>query len=111
MDNLTVIKNLIRDEYVYRNFITDMARILKSQGMTSIIVIDLPDPREEKVSFGPEFFAFDGIITMYYSFFTGKKVPSIEVTKMRGTSHSFLSTPYKITSSGIKILNIGNSME
>jgi circadian clock protein KaiC len=107
IDNLTVIRNLMPNEYEYRNFVTDMARILKSQGITSIVIIDLPDPREEKVSFGPEFFAFDGIITLYYSLGEGKKVPLIEVVKMRGTDHSHKAISYKILSSGIKTLNIG----
>ena len=107
IDNLTVVRSLIKDSYDYRNFVGDMARILKNNTVTSIIVTELSDPREDKLVFDLEFFAFDGIIAMYYSFGIGKKVPSIEVVKMRGTDHSTISVPYKITPSGIKLLDLG----
>jgi circadian clock protein KaiC len=107
IDNLTAVRNLIQNDYDYRNFVTNMSRILKGRGFTSLAIVDLADPREESVSFGPEFFAFDGIITMYYSLGAGKKVALMEVVKMRGTGHSHKAVPYEILPSGIKTLNVG----
>jgi KaiC/GvpD/RAD55 family RecA-like ATPase len=106
IDNVTVLRNLIKDTYEYRNFVTDMAQTLKNKSMTSLIVTELSDPREDRVVFDMEFFAFDGIIAMYYAFGIGKKMPTMEVIKMRGTDHSNISVPYKITSSGIKLLDL-----
>jgi KaiC/GvpD/RAD55 family RecA-like ATPase len=106
IDNITVLRNLIKDGYEYRNFVTTLAHVLKRNSLTSIVIAELSDPREDKLVFDLEFFTFDGIIAMYHSFGIGKKVPSMEVIKMRGTDHSGISVPYKITSSGIKLFDI-----
>jgi KaiC/GvpD/RAD55 family RecA-like ATPase len=78
---------------------------LRRLGVTSILTAEMPTPERNKLKFRTEFFIFDGIIVMYAKGEEEKRMLAMEVIKMRGEKHSFVTTPYEITSGGINVIS------
>lgn len=100
IDNVGILRDLFDDEVHFRQFMIELQMLLKSSGVTGIYVTEhIKDKPAEQ-----EFFTFDGVITMYTLFDSTRRIPVLEVNKMRKTEHSFSTAPYEITPSGIKLI-------
>ncbi|MGI0141480.1 MAG: ATPase domain-containing protein [Candidatus Micrarchaeales archaeon] len=103
IDSASILSLLINDQVAYRRsmmqLITDMRRL----NVTTILTMEAATPERSKLEFKPEFFIFDGIISMYQTGEAEKRTRAMEIIKMRGTKHSFVTTPYDITSAGFKV--------
>ena len=106
IDSLSLMKLMLTDKLTYRKSMLSLIFNLRRLGVTSIITAEVPAPERSELRFSQEFFVFDGIIMMYQSGQEDKRVPMMEVVKMRGSSHSWALSPYDITSKGFKIFTI-----
>lgn len=107
IDSLSVIKLFVKDPLEYRSVSNSIVTMLRKQNITGLLTMEMETPEKEKLVFQPEFFIYDGIIMMYLSGGEEeKRVPIIEIIKMRGTQHSFATVPYEITPGGINLLLI-----
>ena len=104
IDSVSVIKLLIKDTYIYRDVSMNLASSLRDMKVTSMLTMEMETADKEKMMFQPEFFIYDGIISMYSGSGGGGRTPSMEIIKMRGASHSFDTVPYEISPSGINVL-------
>jgi len=75
-------------------------------GVTSILTAELSSPERAKLEFRSEFFIFDGIIIMYQVGEEEKRKLAMEVIKMRGNNHSFVTTPYEITRKVLRCMRL-----
>lgn len=104
IDTISLLEILITDKVAYRRALLAMIRNMKRLGATSLIITHLENPDRSRLTFRPEFFVFDGIILMYQTGEEMKRLPAIEVIKMRGAKHSYITTPYDISPSGFRVL-------
>ncbi len=104
LDSISLLDVLMSDKISYRRSMMAMTRNLKRLGVTSLLIAEMGNPDRAKLRFKPEFFIFDGIIIMYQTGDEAKRMPAIEVIKMRGAKHSFVTTPYDISPAGFRIL-------
>jgi circadian clock protein KaiC len=105
IDSLSVLDLLVNDPVVYRRSMLTLVNNLRKLGVTTLLTAEMSTPEREKLEFKSEFFIFDGMIVMYERGEEEKRMLGMEVIKMRGTKHSFLTTPYEITSEGINVVS------
>ena len=103
IDSLSLLDLIVSDPMTYRRSMLALVSNLRRLGVTSILTSELSNPERAKLEFKSEFFIFDGIIVMYQVGEEEKRKLALEVIKMRGNNHSFVTTPYEITSKGFKI--------
>ena len=103
IDSISLLGLLVNDPLAYRRSMLALVSNLRRLGVTSILTAELRTPERDKLVFKPEFFIFDGIIVMYQVGKEEKRKLAMEVIKMRGNNHSFVTTPYEITPKGFKI--------
>lgn len=103
IDSLSLLDLLVNDPMMYRRSMLALVSNLRRIGATSILTAELSNPERAKLEFRPEFFIFDGIIIMYQVGEAEKRKLAMEVIKMRGNKHSFVTAPYEITPKGFKI--------
>ncbi len=107
IDSVSVLKLFVKDPFEYRNVSNALVAMLRKQGVTALLTMEIDTPEKQRLIFEPEFFIYDGIVIMYLSGGPEEnRVPTIEIIKMRGTKHSFSTVPYEITSKGINLLLI-----
>lgn len=105
IDSLSVLDMLISDPVVYRRSMLALVSNLRRLGVTALLTAEMPTPERSKLKFRAEFFIFDGIVIMYERGEEAKRMLAMEVIKMRGTKHSFVTTPYEISSAGINVIS------
>ena len=97
---------LVSDPIAYRRSMLALVSNLRRIGVLSIMTAELPSPERTKLEFKPEFFLADGIAIMYQTGEEARRMLALEIIKMRGSDHSFVTTPYEITSSGFRITSV-----
>jgi len=103
IDSISIIKLMIGDPFAYRKSMIALVSNLRRMGVTSIMTADITSAERSKITFSQEFFIFDGIIALYANSEADKRIPTMEVLKMRGSNHSWMLSPYEITEEGFKI--------
>lgn len=103
IDSLSVLEILVKDPLSFRKSMLSLANNFRRLGVTTILTSELADPERSGLKFSPEYFIFDGIITMYQTGQETRRMLGMEVIKMRGSKHSFVTAPYDITPDGFKI--------
>lgn len=106
IDSLSILKLMLGDLLIYRKSMFALRLNLKRLGVTSFLTMEMQHTTREAMSFGPEFFIFDGTIMMYQSIEENKRKYGIEILKMRGSNHSMSISPYEITDKGFRIFTI-----
>ena len=103
IDSISVFDIMIRDAALYRKYMLALITNLRRLGVTSLMTIEMESPDRDKLIFKPEYFIFDGIIALYQTGEETKRLLASEVLKIRGSRHSFVTTPYDITPSGFMV--------
>jgi KaiC/GvpD/RAD55 family RecA-like ATPase len=106
IDSISLIKLMLGDELSYRRSMISLVSNLRRLNVTSFLTVEMPSSERKDLKFTPEFYIFDGIITMYQTGQEDKRTLAIEVVKMRGTNHSWVLSPYEIESNGFKVFTI-----
>ncbi len=110
IDSISILGLLSSDRVGYMRSMVALAAKLRELGVTSLMLIDTASPEKERLEYAPEYFIFDGIICMYQSREEDKRVQTIEVLKMRGSRHSFVTTPYELTGEGFKVFSAEDTL-
>jgi len=89
IDSITSYGLLFSDEYKRREKILEFFSLLRKWGITTIVV-DENDPSQVEKEEGSISFISDAVISMYYRHDEEKgiRTHSLEIMKMRGTSHT-----------------------
>ncbi|MGC8687474.1 MAG: ATPase domain-containing protein [Candidatus Micrarchaeia archaeon] len=103
IDSISIIKLMMDSAFSYRKAMISLVSSLRRLNVTGIITSDIPSTERDAIKFSQEFFIFDGIIALYQSSLENRREPSLEVLKMRGSNHSWMLSPYEITSEGFRV--------
>lgn len=103
IDSSTIIKMFFESGIEYRRTLMNMLKNMKKKGCTTLVTGEFPTLERGELHFENEHFVADGIIMLYNLQQQEKRLPAIEVVKMRSTVHSKSLTPIKITSGGISV--------
>lgn len=86
--------------------IFDLINTLKSLGVTSLLISEVPRSEKESLSrFGFEEFIADSVILLQ-SFTAGAPMRTLQILKMRRTNHGKKIYPFDVTEKGLVLKNI-----
>lgn len=105
LDSSSALEIIIKDPTMYRRSMWALVANLRRLGVTSIFTSETSSPNRSSLTFKPEHFIFDGMLMMYQSGEEQRRITSMEIIKMRGYRHSFVTAPYDITTSGFKVFS------
>ncbi len=106
VDSVSTLELVVRDQPFYRKSMWALVVNLRRLGVTSILTSEITSLDRKSLNFKPEHFIFDGIIFLYQGGDEAtRRVQTMEVIKMRGHRHSFITAPYDITSNGFKVFS------
>lgn len=103
LNSSSALELLVKDPTVYRRSMWSLVANFRRLGVTTILTSELHSPDRSKLVFRPEHFIFDGMMVMYQTGEEVRRIRAIEVIKMRGFKHSFVTAPYDISSNGFKV--------
>ncbi|MEM1578571.1 MAG: ATPase domain-containing protein [Archaeoglobaceae archaeon] len=104
VDSTTSIGFTIGDPAKFRIELLKISTTMEILGLTSILTCEVVENGVDKISrFGVENFVVEGTIVLYYTRVENTRLRSIEIFKMRGTSHSKKIHPFEITNRGIVV--------
>lgn len=104
IDSITSISFRFRNEEKIRNFMLLLAKQLSERGCTSIMVSEIPPNEKKYSSYGVEEAISDGIILLNNMERGGDLLRTLQVVKMRGSSHSRAKYVMDLTPIGILIV-------
>lgn len=102
-DSITYFTLTEVDRFKLRKEISELSRRLKSLGVTSFFIAEVPEGEAEAGRYGMEEFVADGIIYLHNFLVGDTRVRAVEVLKLRKSSHDTFLHPFKITRSGIEV--------
>ncbi|MEM0149269.1 MAG: ATPase domain-containing protein, partial [Candidatus Micrarchaeaceae archaeon] len=105
IDSISIIKLMMADAFSYRKSMIALVSNLRRLGVTGFMTSDIVSTERRNIRFSQEFFIFDGIIALYANGQEDRRIPTLEVLKMRGSNHSWMLSPYEITNEGIRIFS------
>jgi len=105
LDSSSALELIVRDPTAYRRSMWALVANFRRLGVTSILTSEIHSPDRSRLAFRPEHFIFDGMVVLYQGGEEARRVQSLEVIKMRGYKHSFVTAPYDITPRGFKVLS------
>lgn len=106
VDSVSTLELIVRDQPFYRKSMWALVVNLRRLGVTSLLTSEITSLNRKSLSFKPEHFIFDGIVFLYQGGDEAtRRVQTMEVIKMRGFRHSFITAPYDITPSGFKVFS------
>ncbi len=106
IDSISLLGLLLENDLDYRRSMVTMSSNLKKLGVTAFLIMEMTIADRDHMRYTPEFFIFDGIITLYMQGENDKRALNLEIFTMRGTNHSRAVSPYEITSSGMRVFTI-----
>lgn len=106
IDSISLVSMLFDNDLEYRRAMVTLQTSLKKLNVTTLITIELDMYNRGRIRYTPEFFIFDGIVTLYMQEESDKRSLALEIFKMRGTNHSRAVAPYEITGEGMRVFTI-----
>ncbi len=100
VDGTTSIGFYLGDPAKIRVELLKLSTTLEILGLTSLLTCEIIDENNAS-RFGVETFVTEGTIVLYYKRKETVRVRSVEIFKMRGSTHSQSVHPYEITTNGI----------
>lgn len=110
LDSLTIAtmgwKERPEESFQLRGKAFDMLNTLKSLGVTSLIISEVPRSAKEEISkFGFEEFVVDSVVLLNYMTVGGAS-RNLQILKMRRTDHGKKIYPFEITERGVMVRSL-----
>ncbi|MBI1978851.1 MAG: hypothetical protein HYS62_02180 [Candidatus Aenigmarchaeota archaeon] len=110
LDSLTIAtmgwKERPEESFQLRSKAFDMLNTLKSLGVTSMIISEVPRSAKDEISkFGFEEFVADSVILLNYMTVGGAS-RNLQILKMRRTDHGKKIYPFEITENGLMVRSL-----
>jgi KaiC/GvpD/RAD55 family RecA-like ATPase len=101
IDSVTLIGEEVKN---VRRSLIYLVRILKSLGVTTLLISEIEEETKKLSKFGVEEFIVDGVIVLQYlEYAAGGATRSLLIKKMRRTNHGKDIYPFEITKKGIVV--------
>ncbi len=107
LDSLTVAEmgwGEIQDVGKLRREVFEFIRALKRTGVTSLLIVEVPEESNKLSTFGFEEFVADGVIRMHYVGIGGTETINLQIRKMRRTNYQAGVYPIKFHKNGIVVV-------
>jgi len=103
LDSVSLLGIFFEKPYELRRGIMLISSMLKLMGCTSIFTSEIPGGSQTYSTYGVEEFAADGIVALFHRVVGNIFIRAVSIVKMRGTGHSDIIHPVRLTASGFKI--------
>ncbi len=104
IDSITAICNRLKEKSRIRDFIFNLAKSLTNQGATTILISEIGASASDYSVYGVEEAVADGIILLGNMERRGDLIRTMQVVKMRGTSHSRAKYVMDLTPDGMHMV-------
>jgi KaiC/GvpD/RAD55 family RecA-like ATPase len=103
IDSISALTLQYRDDFEIRQQTLRLIKELTEMDLTTIMLAENPEDRQDMTRFGPESFLAQGVIVLHMYRVEESNVKALEVRKMRGAKHTDRLCPYRITAEGIEV--------
>lgn len=103
IDSISALTLQYKDDFEIRQQTLKLIKDLTEMNLTTIMLAENPEDRQDMTRFGAEAFLAQGVIVLHMYRVEESNVKALEVRKMRGAKHTDRLCPYRITSEGIEV--------
>jgi len=103
IDSISALTLQYKDDFEIRQQTLKLIKDLTEMDLTTIMLAENPEDRQDMTRFGAEAFLAQGVIVLHMYRVEESNVKALEVRKMRGAKHTDRLCPYRITSEGIEV--------
>ncbi len=103
IDSISALTLQYKDEFEIRQQTLHLIKDLTEMDLTTIMLAENPEDRQDMTRFGAEAFLAQGVIVLHMYRVEESNVKALEVRKMRGAKHTDRLCPYRITGEGIEV--------
>jgi len=103
IDSISALTLQYKDEFEIRQQTLRLIKVLTEMGLTTIMLAENPEDRQDATTYGAEAFLAQGVIVLHMYRVEESNVRALEVRKMRGVKHTDRLCPYRITAEGIEV--------
>src|SRR5437867_1554176 len=104
LDSVTSVCYRIRDQERIRDFLLRLGTVLSAKGCTSLLVSEIRSSEEGYSHWGVEEALADGVIVTGNLERRGDLLRTLQIVKMRGTTHSRAKYVLDLTTSGVLLV-------
>ncbi len=103
IDSISALTLQYKDEFEIRQQTLRLIKELTEMDLTTIMLAENPEDRQDMTRFGADAFLAQGVIVLHMYRVEESNVKALEVRKMRGAKHTDRLCPYRITAEGIEV--------
>lgn len=103
VDSITALTLQFKDDFEIRQQTMRLIKGLTEMELTSVLLAENPEDRQDMTHFGAEAFLAQGVIVLHMYRVEESNVKALEIRKMRGAKHTDRLCPYRITAEGIEV--------
>jgi KaiC/GvpD/RAD55 family RecA-like ATPase len=103
IDSISALMLQYKDDFEIRQQTLRLIKVLTEMDLTTIMLAENPEDRQDMTRFGAEAFLAQGVIVLHMYRVEESNVKALEVRKMRGAKHTERLCPYRITAEGIEV--------
>jgi len=103
IDSISALTLQYKDNFEIRQQVLRLIKVLTEMDLTTIMLAEIPEDRQDMTTFGPEAFLAQGVIVLHMYRVEESNVKALEVRKMRGVKHTDRLCPYRVTAEGIEV--------
>ena len=103
IDSISALTLQYKDDFEIRQQTLHLIKDLTEMDLTTIMLAENPEDRQDMTRFGAEAFLAQGVIVLHMYRVEESNVKALEVRKMRGAKHTDRLCPYRITAEGIEV--------
>ncbi|MGD0175924.1 MAG: ATPase domain-containing protein [Candidatus Bathyarchaeia archaeon] len=103
IDSISALTLQYKDDFEIRQQTLRLIKELTEMDLTTIMLAENPEDRQDMTKFGAEAFLAQGVIVLHMYRIEESNVKALEVRKMRGAKHTDRLCPYRITAEGIEV--------
>lgn len=103
IDSISALTLQYKDDFEIRQQTLRLIKDLTEMDLTTIMLAENAEDRQDVTRFGPESFLAQGVIVLHMYRVEESNVKALEVRKMRGAKHTDRLCPYRITAEGIEV--------
>lgn len=103
IDSISALTLQYKDDFEVRQQILKLIKVLTEMDLTTLLLAENPEDRQDMTAFKSEAFLAQGVIVLHMYRVEESNVRALEVRKMRGVKHTDRLCPYRITAEGIEV--------
>jgi len=103
IDSVSALMLQYRDDFEIRQQTLRLIKVLTEMDLTTIMLAENAEDRQDVTKFGAEAFLAQGVIVLHMYRVEESNVKALEIRKMRGAKHADRLCPFRITPEGIEV--------